>query len=100
MQFLFIDLAWEQFDPGARRESSRTRWWRRSRTSHPTGCTTPSGHHLAGVPAPAAASAVALGKTTVAGPRGPARAMLRAIARWACRRGRLTPLLTNAAWPP
>jgi hypothetical protein len=32
MQFLLIDLAWEQFDPAPGRRSSRTRWWRRSRT--------------------------------------------------------------------
>jgi hypothetical protein len=79
MQFLLIDLAWEQFDPAPGRRSSRTGWWRRSRSCS-SGCTTPSGHHLAGVPAPPAASAVALGKTTVAGPGGAARAMMRAIA--------------------
>ena len=79
MQLLLIDPAWEQFDPGARQEvledlvveavedlqqrlhdTFGTPPGRRARTTGSIRC--------------------GFGKTTVAGPRGAARAMMRAIA--------------------
>ena len=78
MQLLLIDPAWEQFDPGARQEVLEDLVVEAvedlQQRLHDTFGTPP------GVPASPAASAVALGKTTVAGPRGAARAMMRAIA--------------------
>jgi hypothetical protein len=79
MQFLLIDLAWEQFDPGARQEVLEglvvEAVEELQQRLHDTFGTPPGRRART-----TAASAVALGKTTVAGPRGAARAMMRAIA--------------------
>lgn len=64
MQLLLDDLAWEQLDPATRQEVPKDLVVEAGLRTCSSGCTTPSWtrHHLAGVPAPPAASAVAWGR--------------------------------------